>query len=1565
MGLGEVFENPIGAAKDGLEAVGDGVEWAGDKAADGLDKVGLESAAEGVRDAGEWTADKLGADVAERQLGETEDPKEIIHGDVEKLTERAEHLRDFFKAFDKLGSGLKRLDVHGWEGEAGEAFRTEFEPQPKFWVQAADACEAAAKQIVQYASTVQWAQGEAKEAIALYKKSKADSDKAVDDYNAKADAWNRKNESGQDPGPKPPPFQDPGKAGLARAQHMVTEARSQRDDAARRATDAVRGLVQQAPEVPGAWELMKSAGRDMAEGMALNSVHLLGGALKGLGKTAGLVRMLNPTDPYNMTHPGQYLQNMNGVATGLASTVAHPERLVGIVTNQNWRDPGEAIGKIAVDLIGGKGAGGAVKGGLKGALKAGGKEAVEQGAKQAARKTIRERLGDLARDLNCKVLRNEPVDMATGRMVLPQTDVSLPGTFPLAFTRTFESAYRNGGWFGPAWASTIDERLEVDAEGVVHVAADGSVRAYPHPAPGLPVTPVKGVPWSLEREPDGSYILYDPVERITRTFEAPAGVAPGGDGIARLASLSDRLDNWISVEWELGRPHSMTHSGGYELLFTCDAGRITALSLNTPDGPVRLRSYAYSERGFLTSVADSEDRATEYDVDERGRITKWTDSNGRSFSYTYDDEDRCVHHAGEAGHLAARFEYGLDSSLPGCTRTRVTDSFGHASLFTVDSQLRIVAETDRAGHTTRTTYDAQHRPLTVTDPNGATAEYAYDEFGRLLRVVLPDGGEVRVEYDEEGLPVRRTGADGAQWRYARDERGLLTATTDPAGSTTTYGYDARGHLASVTDPLGGTSTVRCDAAGLPLRITDPLGGTTVYLRDAFERPVTVTDPSGAVTRLEWTAEGHLVRREDPGGQVQSWTYDGEGNCLTYTDAAGGETRYEYGHFDLRTAQTGPDGVRHSFAYDSELRLVEVANPQGLTWSYAYDPAGRLISETDFDDRTVQYGHDAAGGLAFRTNPAGQTVSFTRDAMGRVTRKNADGDATDFTYDAAGRLISAHGPDAELICRRDKLGRVRDEAVNGRVLNHDYDALGRRTRRITPAGTVTTYTYDAAGNRTSLTVNGHTLTFDHDEAGRETARRIGEGELAFTSLWDPAGRLASQTITGPSAGTVQRRTYRYRADSHLVGVEDQLNGSQLFDLDRAGRVTAVRAENWSESYAYDEAGNQTSADWPAQHAGSDARGERAYSGTKLLTAGSVRYEYDDAGRVVLRQKSRLSKKPDTWRYTWDGEDRLTSVTTPDGVRWRYLYDPLGRRIAKQRLGDGGEGADGQQVLEQVDFAWDGTTLVEQTTTAPNLPDPVTLTWDHDGLRPLTQTERITNETTQAEIDSRFFAIATDLVGAPTELLDETGGIAWRTRSTLWGTTTWNADATAYTPLRFPGQYADPETGLHYNFHRHYDPTTARYLSQDPLGLDPSPNPATYVHNPHTWADPLGLAGCKVDSKAVEQMEREGTKFNREQLVAAGFDRDGKVVFLEEGNAKAGLQHVVGEHADDFARQGVSREQIPDLVMRARTEGEVIGHQGTGPRARPIYEVEYGGAKRHVAVTTGNNGFVVGANPRSIG
>jgi RHS repeat-associated protein len=89
--------------------------------------------------------------------------------------------------------------------------------------------------------------------------------------------------------------------------------------------------------------------------------------------------------------------------------------------------------------------------------------------------------------------------------------------------------------------------------------------------------------------------------------------------------------------------------------------------------------------------------------------------------------------------------------------------------------------------------------------------------------------------------------------------------------------------------------------------------------------------------------------------------------------------------------------------------------------------------------------------------------------------------------------------------------------------------------------------------------------------------------------------------------------------------------------------------------------------------------------------------------------------------------------------------------------------------------------------------------------------------------------------------------------------------AATPLRFPGQYHDPETGLHYNQQRYYDPVTGSYLTPDPLGLAAAPNPHAYVPNPLIQIDPLGLMSCgprghlTVDSAALEANAAHGPSF----------------------------------------------------------------------------------------------------------
>lgn len=1023
----------------------------------------------------------------------------------------------------------------------------------------------------------------------------------------------------------------------------------------------------------------------------------------------------------------------------------------------------------------------------------------------------------------------DPVDLATGRMFLPVTDAELPGVLPLVFSRRVDSGYRGGRWFGPAWASTADQRLEFDEHGAVLFTEDGLLLAYPHPVPGgdavLPEESAGRARWPLARAADGSYTVTDPDAGQVRTF-----TAHGDSGTALLRTVTDRQGNRIAFTYDVrGAPVEIAHSGGYVLRLTTTDERITGLWLAGPGGDTRVMAYGYDAAGRLTETYNSSDLPLRFMYDAAGRVTSWTDTNNRSYSYEYGgpDDDRVVAQGGEGGHHSFRLSYdGSDPSFPGLTLTTLTAPDGSTTRCLVDERHLVVGEIDANGAVSRTAYDTAGRVTAETDALGRTTGFTYDGRGRPTGVRRPDGSTVTAELDAGGRPLRITDPAGQVWHQTFDASGNRTSVTDPTGATTRCLYDGRGAPIAVTDPLGATTRVRCDAAGLPVETTDPLGATTRLARDAFGRVVSVTDPLGAVTRFEWSTEGSLLRRTDPDGAVESWTYDGEGNTVTHTDANGGVTHHEYTHFDLLTARTGPDGVRHSFTYDAAARLTGVTNPQGLVWSYAYDAAGRLVSETDFDGRTVRYERDAADQLVSRVDPLGVRTDLRYDLLGRLVARDAGGEVTTFDWTAGDDLARATGPDCELLRTYDPAGRLLTETVDGRALRLSYDAAGRLIGRRTPAGAVTTYAYDAAGNRTELTPSGRTLTVDRDAAGRET--RLGWGDtLSQRQTWDPAGRPRSRSYAGAA---VPASTYTWRPDGHLLAA-----GDARYTLDPAGRVTEVRAAaDWSESYAYDTAGNQTHAAWPADLAYPEATGPRTHTGTRVGTAGTVRYEYDAAGRTTLRQKPRLSRKPDNWRYTWNARDQLAAVTTPDGTTWRYRYDALGRRVAKQRLGPDGS------VAEETRFTYQGTTLVEETSTSTEWAGTQTLTWDHDEstLVPLAQTTRYAGP--GAETDTRFYAIVTDLIGAPTHLIDESGTTAWHARRTLWGTTTWPPDATAYTPLRFPGQYHDLETGHHYNLHRHYDPESTHYLTPDPLGLTPSPNPTTYVHNPLTRCDPLGLA-----------------------------------------------------------------------------------------------------------------------------
>ncbi|WP_344385519.1 putative T7SS-secreted protein [Streptomyces thermolineatus] len=1326
-------------------------------------------------------------------------------------------MRGYAGSFGDAQKRLKKVDEAEWTGTAALNFRRAVRHLPDTLAKAETEFEKAANALKAYAATLRSAQNKAKPLI----DEAADARAASKSYRLRVNDYNAAVEREDAALPPRPPETDPGGKAMEDCIRRLDALRGNVDEAARKAKKSLEAAAEAAPDEPGilgrAWE----KGRDFLQGAYE--------ATDGLVDLASAIAM-----PWRDESRMQLAQTIDGIAYG----VEHPKEFVKASLNWDmWKEqPFRAAGQLMPDLAltlvsgGGGAAAKAPKNLLNGAKNRPGRK---PGSGRADTDDKPDQVCQPNKDKTCET---DPVDVVTGDMTTTTTDLSLPGSLPLVLERTHISSYRAGGWFGPSWAATLDQHLELDERGVVFAGADGILLAYPVPAPGAEVFPERGPrrPLTWDGAADGALRVTDPHTGHTCVF-APRPGHPPAAGLP-LTAIEDRAGRRIDFLYdEHGTPVEIRHHGGYRIAVDTHEtlARITGLRLLDPDSPdspgTTVVAYGYDEVGNLTEVTNSSGLPLHYTYDAEDRITSWTDRNGSAYAYAYDHRGRVLRTVGPDGFLFSRFRYDEEA------RTTVfTNSLGHETTYRYNAAYKVVSKTDPLGHTTLTEYDPANRHITaVTDPLGHTTRYTRDEVGNVTSVQLPDGSRATAAYNALNLPVEVAEPGGAVWRHTYDERGNLLSTTDPVGAETRYAYDGSGHLTAVTDALGHTRRVAVNAPGLPVVTTDPLGHTTAVERDAFGRVTAVTDPLGHTTRMGWTIEGKPTWREAPDGSRESWEWDGEGNLLAHTDQAGHTTRHTHTHFDLPASRTDPDGHRYDFAYDTELRLTTVTNPQGLTWTYAYDPAGRLTAETDFNGRTLTYTHDAAGRLATRTNGAGETLAHTRDLLGRTVRRQAsDGETTVFAYDTAGRLASLRNSAAEVLFEHDLLDRLLSETVNGRTTRYTYDALGRRTSRTTPGGITSTWTWDAAGRPAGLHTEAGQLDFAYDAAGREVSRRLGP-EAVLEQTWDAADRLTTQTVTAsPTAPTdragqlLQHRTYAYRPDGYLTEIRDLTSGTRRFDLTPTGRITAVTGHGWSETYAYDSLGNITHVQAPDH----PSPGDREFTGTLIRRAGRTRYVHDAQGRLIRKNRKLLNGQRLTWTFTWNAEDRLTAATTPTGEIWHYAYDPLGRRISKRRLAN--DGADS----ERIDFTWDGTRLAEQITGG------AVTTWEYTPgtHRPLAQ---LNNCITQGDHDARFHAIVTDLVGTPIEFITSEGDFFPIRRTSPWGKPTKSALAEQICPIYFPGQYQDTETGLSYNLYRYYDPENSNFITADPLGLAPSENHHSYTKNPLHWLDPTGLESCE--------------------------------------------------------------------------------------------------------------------------
>ncbi len=97
-----------------------------------------------------------------------------------------------------------------------------------------------------------------------------------------------------------------------------------------------------------------------------------------------------------------------------------------------------------------------------------------------------------------------------------------------------------------------------------------------------------------------------------------------------------------------------------------------------------------------------------------------------------------------------------------------------------------------------------------------------------------------------------------------------------------------------------------------------------------------------------------------------------------------------------------------------------------------------------------------------------------------------------------------------------------------------------------------------------------------------------------------------------------------------------------------------------------------------------------------------------------------------------------------------------------------------------------------------------------------------------------------------MTDSAGQVVWEGEFKPFGEAI-NITGSITNNLRFPGQYYDEETGLHYNYFRDYNPVIGRYIQADPIGIQQAINHLfTYVgNNPVINIDPQGLFPWEPD------------------------------------------------------------------------------------------------------------------------
>lgn len=787
--------------------------------------------------------------------------------------------------------------------------------------------------------------------------------------------------------------------------------------------------------------------------------------------------------------------------------------------------------------------------------------------------------------------------------------------------------------------------------------------------------------------------------------------------------------------------------------------------------------------------------------------------------------------------------------------TQIVDPVGRRLVLTYDGTDRITTITDPIGRVVTYAYNPQGTLASVVDPAQGVTQYEYDAQNRLTKVIDARGIAVaEIEYDATtGRAIKQTLASGGVWRFdyalfnplAPTSPVRETTVTDPLGNVTVYRFNPQGFLLDVTDALGqkriferepGTNLLvalrgsascgACGEAGPGDRSftydddgnvtseTDALGNTTslTYERvfnkvesitDALQHKTTftygaggtlqsITDANQHTTSFTYGPFGQLTAITDPLNQHTHVAHDAFGNQVAITDALGNTTRFAYDAVSRLTQITDALGRSTQLAHDALDRVTEVIDAQGRAFRAKYDSVGNLLSLADARDNVISFEYDPVARENRRIDSLGNMDYRRYDDAGNLTDStDRRGLSSQFSYDVLNRLIAANYADA--------------------TVRYAYDAGGSLAHVDDTQGGAFTFSYDLAGRQLSAGTRFGTVTYLRDALGRVNVRQV-VGTSPRTYEYDPVSNLVRATTPEAWVAIQYDARSRVTMESRSSGVESR------YEYDASGNLLRIVHKSGAtilddQVYTYDPTGNPISRNsiiaQPLRTAGS--RHTPSERSNELLRIDDAIYEYDKAG-------NRTAKRSDDGviAYMWDARGRLQSIAGGAGSV-SFKYDFLGY-LVQQRFD--------APPAQTITYLLDDLTNIAAAYSSS------------DGSQKNTLDGRAVDRLFGFDGgDGQFDFLLGDSIRNVVAVVDGRG----QPKSALSYEPFGSSFGKDVTDQLVAYNQRIPLTDQLYHYRsRVYDPTAARFLSEDPLGIRGAVNTYQYVYNsPVRYTDAFGL------------------------------------------------------------------------------------------------------------------------------